>query len=63
MQPATLHSLIETALDDGMNMKRLLIVTGLDTHDFLLHHNDMLFNYEQELALIAEIENWMEGLR
>lgn len=56
-----LYMLIEDALDNGINLKRLLLATGLDERTFLQYHFEQMFTYQEQSAIKDEIKAWREG--
>jgi len=56
-----IFNLIETAIDEGINLKRLLLASGLSQGDFEQYHRDMLFGSDQSVAIEREIREWRRG--
>jgi hypothetical protein len=56
-----LYMLVEDALDNGMNLKRLLLATGLDERTFLQYHYDQMFTHQEQAAIKKEIKEWEGG--
>lgn len=61
MNPTNLQSLITDAIEQGINQKRLHLVTGLNAEMFEIYHRDMLFTFEQSEQLAREIKGWRRG--
>lgn len=61
MTPTNLTQFILTALDMGMNKKRLLVVSGLSASEFDKYVRDELFSYDQSDAIEREIRRWRRG--
>jgi len=61
MTPTNLHNLIHQAIEDGINLKRLLAASGLSLWDFIKYHNEMLFGNDQAVAIEKEIREWRRG--
>ena len=62
MNQNNLQALIENAIEDGINLKRLYLASGLCQDDFELHYRDQLFSYDEIDALEVEIKQWMKGV-
>ena len=52
---------ILTAIEQGMNIKRLLIATGLDKATFELYMDSNKFTSDEKRAIKDEIKNWEAG--
>lgn len=63
MTPAALQLLISQAISDGINFKRLYLISGLNWQDFGKYHQDMLFSSEQSVNLEKEIRAWRSELK
>jgi len=58
----TVYESITHAVLDGINLKHLLIASGLDQHTFFQYHRDMLFSSEQTDQIKRVIREWRVGL-
>lgn len=57
----TLIDRIRYALEDGINIKRLLLVSGLTLTEFYALLDDDLFSEYQREAILKEIKEWRKG--
>lgn len=58
-----IYARIDAAIEDDINIKRLLIATGLDERTFWIYYHDRLFNVHQLESIKQELNEWELSLR
>lgn len=56
--PMTTYSLLIDAINDGINLERLLLATGIDQHTFYQYLDNRMFTSDQLEAIRLELKDW-----